>query len=222
MANPASGTVTISNSSAFVHISFSSLATFEVTLFETGLPSGAMWTVSMNGYNITSNTNTINFYEPNGTYIYTINGPSGYTISPRAGALAVAGKAIVQTVTFPIPNTYSVEFQESGLPRVTMWSITLNGKTETSTTNTIIFSGINGSYSYVVNPVTGYQIISGQSKGTGSSGQTISLTFVANSPASIWTTYQWYIIGGAIVLIIILLLAFKGGEQEEKRRGRWK
>jgi len=50
---------------------------------------------------------------------------------------------------------YSVTFTESGLPSGTSWSVTLNGNTESSTTNTISFSEPNGTYSYVVASVTG-------------------------------------------------------------------
>ena len=219
-ATPDSGSVVVSNSSVFTHIAFAPInaATYEVTFFETGLPAGASWSVTFNGATESSITNTIAFTELNGTYTFSVSGPSGYTVSPSTGALVVFGKPVIQDVAFSVPNTFTVTFQESGLSAGTAWSVTLNGHIETSTTNTISFSGINGSYSYVINNVSGFQMIGGH-KGTGTSGQTVSVTFVANSPTSIWTTYEWYIIGG-VVVIVIILLAFRGGEDEEKKSGK--
>ncbi|MEM4100990.1 MAG: hypothetical protein QXI08_06045, partial [Thermoplasmata archaeon] len=55
------------------------------------------------------------------------------------------------------PTTYTVTFTESGLPSGTSWSVTFNGNTKSSTTNTISFTGIaNGTYSYSVGAVSGY------------------------------------------------------------------
>ncbi len=219
-ATPDSGSVVVSNSSVFTHIAFAPInaATYQVTFFETGLPSGASWSVTFNGATESSITNTIAFTELNGTYTFSVTGPNGYTISPSTGALVVFGKPVIQDVAFSVPNTFTVTFEESGLASGTMWSVTLNGHTESSTTDTITFAGINGSYNYLINNVTGYKAL-GSMKGTGNSGQTIGVTFIANSPTSIWTTYEWYIIGG-VVVIVIILLAFRGGEDEEKKSGK--
>ncbi|MEM4058869.1 MAG: hypothetical protein QXZ12_09185, partial [Thermoplasmata archaeon] len=51
----------------------------------------------------------------------------------------------------------TVTFTESGVPSGTTWSVTFNGNTKSSTTNTISFTGIaNGTYSYSVGVVSGY------------------------------------------------------------------
>lgn len=46
--------------------------------------------------------------------------------------------------------TYSVSFEENGLPSMILWSVTMNGTTEPSTKSTITFTEANGSYSYSV------------------------------------------------------------------------
>ena len=51
---------------------------------------------------------------------------------------------------------YSVIFTELGLPSGTSWSVTLNGATESSTTNTVEFSLANGTYSYTIGAISGY------------------------------------------------------------------
>ena len=56
----------------------------------------------------------------------------------------------------PTPQRYSVTFTESGLPSGTSWYVTLNGVTQTSSSNTITFSEYDGSYSYTIGPVSGY------------------------------------------------------------------
>ncbi len=57
----------------------------------------------------------------------------------------------------PTPTTYNVTFSENGLPSGTTWSITFNGKTESSTTASISYTGVaNGTYSYTVGSVSGY------------------------------------------------------------------
>ncbi|MGC8701331.1 MAG: DUF7619 domain-containing protein, partial [Thermoplasmata archaeon] len=62
------------------------------------------------------------------------------------------GKNMNQTITFTANSTktYTITFTESSLPEGTSWSVTLNGVTKISTTNTITFNKPNGTYSYTV------------------------------------------------------------------------
>lgn len=53
---------------------------------------------------------------------------------------------------------YSVTFVESGLPPGTTWSVTLNGVTKSSTSNSITFILPEGTYSYSVITPSGYSI----------------------------------------------------------------
>ena len=51
---------------------------------------------------------------------------------------------------------YEINFNETGLPSGTSWSVTFNGTTQSSSTNTIIFTEPNGTYSYTVGIYNGY------------------------------------------------------------------
>ena len=53
------------------------------------------------------------------------------------------------TASLWVISGYSVTFAESGLPSGTSWSVTLGGKTQSSTTSTIVFTGVPvGTVSY--------------------------------------------------------------------------
>ncbi len=57
-----------------------------------------------------------------------------------------------------IVTRYNVTFLESGLPSGTPWSVGVQGLSEISTSNTIIFQLMNGTgYVYTLTPVPGYQ-----------------------------------------------------------------
>ncbi|MEM0135362.1 MAG: hypothetical protein QXU18_09095, partial [Thermoplasmatales archaeon] len=53
--------------------------------------------------------------------------------------------------------TYPVVFNEKGLPSGTGWSVNLGATTQTSNTNTITFTELNGSYSYSISGISGYR-----------------------------------------------------------------
>ncbi len=54
--------------------------------------------------------------------------------------------------------TYNVTFTETGLSAGTMWSVTLNGSLESSTTTSIVFVEVNNTYSFNVSAVSGYTV----------------------------------------------------------------
>jgi hypothetical protein len=131
-------------------VSFGSVPTYTVTFTESGLPSGTQWSVTLNGTTKSSTTNTITFSEPNGTYSFTIaTGNNIYAPNPSSGSFTVNGASVSESITFS-EVTYTVTFTESGLPSDTQWSVTLNGTTKSSTTNTITFSEPNGKYSFTI------------------------------------------------------------------------
>lgn len=55
------------------------------------------------------------------------------------------------------PATHAVTFEETGLAAGTLWSATLNGVEQRSTTPEIAFSAVNGAYAYSVAAVAGYR-----------------------------------------------------------------
>ncbi len=97
----------------------------------------------------------------------------------------------VINLTFNNP-TYLVTFIESGLPSGTSWSVTFNGTTQTSTTGTITFSVPNGSYSYTVGSVMGYNSSpsSGSISVSGSSiNQAITFTAIKKTISNYTVTF---------------------------------
>ncbi|MGC8630794.1 MAG: DUF7619 domain-containing protein, partial [Thermoplasmata archaeon] len=54
--------------------------------------------------------------------------------------------------------TYTITFIESGLSSGTTWYVTLNGITKSSSNNTITFNEPNGTYSYTVGSINGYNV----------------------------------------------------------------
>ncbi|MGC8620249.1 MAG: InlB B-repeat-containing protein, partial [Thermoplasmata archaeon] len=89
-------------------------------------------------------------------YSYTIaSSNKKFAPTQYSGSFTVNGASITINVKFALV-TYSIIFKESGLPSGTQWSVTLNGVIHNSTTNMIIFSEPNGSYSYTITtPING-------------------------------------------------------------------
>jgi len=125
-------------------------------------------------------------YDPSNGYVYVVNSgsnsvsvinggnntvigsiavgvlPAGVAYDPSNGYVYVTN-SFSDTVsiisTFPqVIKKYSVTFTESGLLSGTSWSVTFNGNTETSTTNTISFTEPNGTYSFSIASINGYSV----------------------------------------------------------------
>jgi len=126
---------------------------FSVNFEESGLPANTTWYVNISSVGssgpITGASYSIAL--PNGTYSYTIATVNkNYAPSPSSGTFTVNGANVSQSITFSLV-TYTVTFTESGLPTGTTWYVNLsNGKTFSSSTNTISFSEPNGTYLYTV------------------------------------------------------------------------
>ncbi len=191
-----------------LNLNFTELGNFYAfTVNETGLPSGAIWYVNLtNGMDsgpISGSSYTLML--SNGTYSYTIAiSDRIYRPAQSSGSVAVYGKSISQSVVFS-PVKYTITFKESGLPSGTSWSVNLNGTTLSSTTNTIIFSMPNGTYSYTVSSVSGYTLSpSSGSINIHGSNTSKSITFTHNpskkSPFKL-STIDIYAIIGAVVAI---------------------
>jgi len=75
-------------------------------------------------------------YDPSNGYIYVTNAGSG-TVS------------IISATPAQAIETYTITFTESGLPPGTQWSVTFNGITKSSTSNSITFTGVlAGNYTW--------------------------------------------------------------------------
>ena len=158
--------------------------TYGVTFQETGLAAGTNWGVTVfgpwgsgeDGSHFQSSANSsMAFSLPNGTYRYDVRNVLGYDIAANGsrGTFNVSGgMATSIDVSFvPLP-TYDVTFTEAGLAPGTTWTVTvfpsgeaegdgmgvLSTATLSSNTTTLTFALPNGTYSYYVHAVSGYQM----------------------------------------------------------------
>ncbi len=155
VAVPATGSVPVSGSPVNLTIDFTPPppSTYAVTFAESGLPSGTLWSVIVNGSTQNSTTTQITYTETNSTYAFAVGAIVGYTANPASGSLTVNGLPVTQNITFSAipPGSYSVTFTESGLPIGTTWYVNITGGPSTASTgNTTIITEPNGTYDYTV------------------------------------------------------------------------
>jgi len=192
------------------------LAEFNVTLKESGLASGTVWSVIFNGQTYLGRSQPIVFQIANGTYLYTVGPVQGYNISTTNGlgpwgALSVTSN-VTRTVYFTLENavvpSYSLTFVETGLPQGTTWSVTLNGTTTFSSSSTVVFQVTNGSWSWGVPTVTTYRA----SPATGNvvvSGAPSSVTVRFSSPEVLGLSpAEGYFVATTGLIVVLLFLAF--------------
>ncbi len=126
---------------------------YAVTFTETGLPTGSIWYVNTTGHNsgaLTGITYSVNL--TNGTFAYTVQtNNKQFEPSTSSGYLMVNGKAVLKTIMFS--HVYKVTFTETGLPSGTIWYGNVTNSTGhifhgSSSTNTIAFNLINGTYTF--------------------------------------------------------------------------
>ncbi|MBX8638512.1 MAG: hypothetical protein KIY11_09190, partial [Thermoplasmata archaeon] len=160
-ASTYSGTVTVSGTNVTVTIVWSTApaATYPVTFDETGLPQGTNWSVSINGLKRSSDTNSITFREPNGTYVFSITGGiNGIYAVPNGGFVTVSGAGTTVTVSWLSgkSNVYEVSVTEEGLPFGTLWKVSIGNFNYTSTNARMLFFVQNGTYYYSISAGHGY------------------------------------------------------------------
>jgi parallel beta-helix repeat protein len=97
-AAPSSGTTNVGTSAVTVAIVFTPVK-YAVEFVETGAPTGATWSVTLNGTTVSSTTASLSFSVTNGTYSYTVTFPSGYTGSPSSAKVTVSGAALTVYVS---------------------------------------------------------------------------------------------------------------------------
>lgn len=128
---------------------------FTVTFTEAGLDPGANWSVTLGGTLESSSSTNLSFFEPNGTYAFTVGVESNFSASPSAGVLTVNGTN--QAVLVNFTREFSIGFTERGLPTGTPWNVTVGLLTSSSITSSIIFQEPNGTYAYMIGEVPGWQ-----------------------------------------------------------------
>lgn len=161
--------VTVSEAPSAVLVTFGpvSSATYDLSFVETGLSSmcghSTEWSVTVANVTLSSTSTTIVFAEPNGTYNYSVAGPSGYVVTSESPAspVTISGAPLTVDVTFgkgtSAPSTFTITFRESGLRWGTTWCVNLGTTTVCSSSDEIQFNGLSsGTYGFSVVPVNGY------------------------------------------------------------------
>ena len=159
---------------------------YPVTFSETGLPPGTLWLVTVRnltgGTQNSSTLTTIGFREINGTYTFNVQPAGGAYPNVTSGTLSIRGSPASVSVLFTTAD-YWVAFVETGLRAGTTWAATLQSNQNRSTTSTIGFEVPNGSYSWSVGAVVGYQ-------GQGSGGLTVDGANITIHVAFFRTNYS--------------------------------
>jgi len=202
---PASGYVTVSGANVNKDITFTQQS-YSISISETGLPSGSVWYVNLtNGQTFSTSSTSMTFNEPDGSYSYSIaTNNAAYVPSTSSGTFTVNNAALSLSVSF-VANTYSVTFQESGLPSGTPWGVTFGTSSQTSTSTSITFNGLlPGTYAYIA-MADGYNNVYGNETIVASSPKTmfITTTFESNiittaAPTVNITSSQNYYINGTV------------------------
>ena len=176
---------------------------------EVGLVPGTNWSASLNGQVIHANGSVITWGSlETGTYRYTVASVPGYIVFPSSGTIDLTGPISTPTTITFMPM-YPVTFTETGLPSGTNWTVTLNGTPQASTTSTIVFLEVNGSYAFSVRSVAGYNaVLTGGSVFVKGAAFRVSVPFMSTAgvpqflgmPAD-----QGYALLGGIIAVVIVV-----------------
>ncbi len=197
-----SGSFRINGKPISQNISFSKV-TFNVTFKESGLKSGITWNIILNGKTYTLTHYLYTFQLTNGTYHYSATSLDYKNIS---GEVYVNGRNTTVPISFVLQE-YNVTFIENGLPAGTSWVIILNSTEESSTSTTILFLEVNGTYSYTVNGISGYTVSPSGNVKVNGSNITEETTYTHNSMKKIPFNLPGsdiYMIGLVSLIIIAL------------------
>jgi hypothetical protein len=203
VANNPTGTFTISGG-PIGPISVMYQVGYLATFTETGLRSGTAWQVRVAGQApATSITTTATVGLLPGSYSYSVPAVAGYTTTNSGGTVTVTSAPVGVSVPFTAV-TYAVTFTESGLPALTNWTVTTTGtggSTMTGSATTLVFSLVNGSYTYsapatgsfAANPAVGAFTVAGSVVG-------ITVPFGAASPVTFTESglplsmgFEWFV-----------------------------
>ncbi len=98
--SPASGRFTIDGSGIAVAVAFT-LDLYPVVFVESGLPAGTPFRVTIVGNILASSNGSIEWHEPNGSYLYTVGSVPGYSIvSGATGEVVVLGHSVTIDLAF--------------------------------------------------------------------------------------------------------------------------
>ncbi len=184
------GSFKVNGAAVNVSVTFTQ-AKYSVVFTESGLPTGTTWSVTLNGQVQSSTTPTMTFTEPNGVYSYSVGNVSGYFLPSSTGSVTVNNANVTLRISYE--KLQKVTVTETGLPTGTEWFFNVTNSTRStqsfsSSSATISFEEVNGTYSYTVatpdkeyspSPSSGTLSITGP--------ETLSITFSPVTYSSIFT-----------------------------------
>ncbi|MEM3846938.1 MAG: hypothetical protein QXU98_14685, partial [Candidatus Parvarchaeota archaeon] len=215
--NSVSNSFTVNNANLILNITFS-MTTYNITVNESGLPSGTEWyfNVSLSPSltffgNYTSSTTSLTFSAPNNTYTFTLGTVNQvyYSSTTTYSSFTVNGSSLNLSVQFGIE--YNVTFNEIGLANP-QWNIQLellnyignstpidSYQSYNSSTTSITILTLSANYSYVLNGSSqsqSYQLIYGNL--SLSSNLTINITFnqvfnITFTESGLPSGTEWYL-----------------------------
>jgi hypothetical protein len=159
-------------------------STYQISFRSNGLPGTTSWSVLVGSTAYGSAGTSVLVTRENGSYSWSVPTIPGYTVSPSSGVAVVEDADLTVNLTMT-QVTYTVTFTPSGLPGTSAWSVTLGGVAHSSPNNgTITFTEPNGTFSYTVATVAGYN----NTPTTGSvllngGGENVGIGFFATPPA---------------------------------------
>jgi hypothetical protein len=152
-----SGTVTSSSTSATANYGTGGGGNYDATFLETGLPSGTVWGVTVGATRYTSSTSstTVSGLSGSVSYSYDSSETSGGTTyscnSQCSGSVSASGSITAAYGSAP-PSSYSVVFQQTGLPVNATWGVTVSGLRHSGSGSSITVSGLTGAQGYSYDP----------------------------------------------------------------------
>ncbi len=123
-------------------------AFYPVTIREAGLPSGDPWSIVWQGAPTTSTQDAITVMALNGSYELRVGNVTGFVCNATSELVVVRGAGTVWLGWSPF--LFEVTFAETGLPRGTVWWVTMNDQTARGPTSMLNVSAGNGTYAYGV------------------------------------------------------------------------
>ena len=120
---------------------------YSVTLTETGLPTGATWSATIDGIYSQTTLGALSFSLPGGTYIYHISSAGSYVPINAVGVISVSKSNVSVNVMYE-KFDYYVTFQEKNLPLNTKWSVLIDNQVFATNNTSISIVLPNGTYAY--------------------------------------------------------------------------
>ena len=106
--SPASGTVLVDGLPVTQNVTFSAF-TFSLTFSESGLPGGTKWAVTLSGVDGHSDTQSLVFAVPNGTYAFFADPVPGYSVIPQSGNASIQNGSRIVVLTYtPITPIHEI------------------------------------------------------------------------------------------------------------------